>query len=358
MEKSQGRGWQTSRRNVLRLLAGVGLVPVLPRFARGRRGRVGRGGGDMGERRHGGDHDPASYPDPFTDPIDVCAFIASTTAGPCTTEDELLREDVSEGWTGLPVRLALRFVDTSCNPLSGVVVKIWHTNLEGSYSGETPNNGMCLKDQSYASSDFFRGSQTTDADGRVFFNTCFPGWYRGRAVHIHFQVKDGSQTYRISQLFFPEDVTEDIFATHSEYVGYGQPDTGFSNDNIVAAIPTAQRDRHILTVARMTDGVMLASKTVTVVDEVPATTPTPDPTATPTANATETPTGPTTASCVGDCNDDGSVGIDELVRGVNIALGDSAATSCAALDADGSGSVTIEELLRAVNAALSGCGTG
>lgn len=335
-------------------------MPMLPRFA-----RVGVVGAAAAETWASGGTaaiiDPTSYPDPFADPVDVCALVATTTAGPCTTEDELLREDVSEGWTGLPVRLALRVVDTSCNPLSGVVVKIWHTNLEGSYSGETPNNGMCLKDQSYASSDFFRGIQRTDGDGRVFFNTCFPGWYRGRAVHIHFQVKDGSQTYRTSQLFFPEDVTEDVFANHGEYLGYGQPDTVFSNDNIVSAIPTAQRDRHILTVARMTDGVMLASKTVTVVDEAPATTTTPDPTATPTAvqtaKATETPTVPTT-SCVGDCNDDGSVGVDELVRGVNIALGDSEATSCAALDADSDGSVTIEELLRAVNAALSGCTTG
>ena len=119
MEKSPEPGWQTNRRNVLRLLAGVGLVPVLPRFAR----LAVVGSVAAAETWASGGTaaiiDPTSYPDPFADPVDVCAFVATTTAGPCTTEDELLREDVSEGWTGLPVRLALRVVDTSCNPLSG-----------------------------------------------------------------------------------------------------------------------------------------------------------------------------------------------------------------------------------------------
>jgi len=349
---------QPTRRQVLRLGAGIGLLPVLPRLAAA--ATVGAAAGTEPDWATGGTvsmTDKATYPNPFTGVVDTCALVMATTQGPCTTEDDLLREDVSEGWTGLPVRLALRVVDTACQPLPGATVKIWHTNIEGSYSGETPSNNMCLQQQAYATADFFRGVQTTDADGIVYFDTCFPGWYRGRAIHIHFQVKDASRSYRISQVFFPEDVTEDVFATHSEYLGYGQPDTVFSNDNILAAIPAAQRDRHILTVARMTDGAMLASKTVTVVDQVTAT-PTPTPTATPTVPATANPTTPTGVPCAGDCDDGGSVSVDELVRGVNVALGDSEVATCAALDADSDGSVTIDELLRAVNAALNGCGNG
>lgn len=344
-----------TRRQVLRLFATIGALPVLPRFARA---GVGTTAGTATSWATGGTAsmtDKATYPDPFTGVVDSCALVAITTQGPCTTEDDLLREDVSEGWTGLPVRLALRVVDTSCNPLSGATVKIWHTNLEGSYSGQTPNNGMCLKDQSYASQNFHRGIQTTDADGTVFFDTCFPGWYRGRAIHIHFQVKDDTRSYRVSQLFFPEDVTQDIFATHPEYSPYGQPDTVFATDGIIAAIPTAERDRHILTVARMTDGAMLASKTVTVVDQVPVGTAS----VTPTASATALPSGSATVSpthCIGDCDGGGSVSIDELIRGVNMSLADSQASSCAAFDVDGSGAVTIEELIQAVNAALNGCG--
>jgi len=208
--------------------------------------------------------DQASYPDPFTVAPTACALVATTTLGPCTTATELVRRDVSEGWTGLPVRLALKVVDASCAPLAGVTVKIWHTNIGGSYSGQTPNNGMCLEQTSYATMDFFRGAQVTDADGVVAFDTCFPGWYAGRAIHIHFQILTGGTSTRVSQLFFPEDVTTAIFAAHPEYAGAGQPDTSLASDNIIAAIPSASRARHIVDVARMTDGAMLASKVVTV----------------------------------------------------------------------------------------------
>jgi protocatechuate 3,4-dioxygenase beta subunit len=202
--------------------------------------------------------DKATYPDPFT-AATSCMIVAGTTDGPCTAATDLARVDVSEGWTGLPVRLAMRFVTAACAPIAGAVVKIWHTSLEGSYSGVTPNPGMCLKQQSYSTADFFRGVQTTNASGIVHFDTCFPGWYAGRAIHIHFQVAS-----KISQLFFPENLTTDIFANHSEYKTYGQPDTMFSTDSVMAGIPQPSRPSNIVEWARMTDGAMLASKTITV----------------------------------------------------------------------------------------------
>ena len=208
--------------------------------------------------------DKASYPDPFSAAASACLLVGSTTEGPCTTATDLAREDVSEGWAGLPVRLALRVVDSSCAPLAGVTVKIWHTNLEGSYSGVTPNPGLCLSQTSYAADDFMRGVQTTDANGVVFFDTCFPGWYRGRAIHIHFQIKNGNSSTKVSQLFFPESITSGIFASHPEYASFGQPDTTFANDNIIGGLSSAEQARSIFDVARMTDGAMLASKTVTV----------------------------------------------------------------------------------------------
>jgi len=208
--------------------------------------------------------DKASYPDPFTAAATSCLLVGSTTEGPCTTATDLAREDISEGWAGLPVRLALRVLDASCAPLVGATIKIWHTNLEGSYSGQTPNPTMCLAQQAYASDDFMRGVQTTGAGGIVYFDTCFPGWYRGRAVHVHFQIKVGNASTKVSQLFFPESITSAIFASHPEYASYGQPDTTFATDNIMAGLSTAEQARAILDVARMTDGAMLASKTVTV----------------------------------------------------------------------------------------------
>src|SRR5262245_60660506 len=60
-------------------------------------------------------------------------------------------------------------------------------------------------------------------------------------------------------------------------------------------------------------------------------------------------------ACTGDCHDDGAVTIDELLDGVNIALGNRPASSCPAADPNGSGSVAINELIAAVDAALNGC---
>ena len=208
--------------------------------------------------------DKASYPDPFTTPAATCLLATTTTAGPCTTATRLAREDVSEGKTGLPVRLALRVVDAACNPLVGATVIIWHTNALGSYSGQTPNNAFCLKDQAYSAENFFRGVQVTNSAGIVYFDTCYPGWYPGRAIHIHFQVETATTTTKVSQLFFPEALTAEIFASHVDYKAYGQPDTTNTTDNVVAAIPQPQRARLIFEYARTTDGAMLASKTVTV----------------------------------------------------------------------------------------------
>lgn len=142
---------------------------------------------------------------------------------------------------------------------------MWHTNAEGSYSGQTPRNDFCLLDQGYRGSDFFRGVRTTAADGTVYFDTCFPGWYPGRAIHIHFQVRDGANEYRVSQLFFPAELIESIFADHPDYSAYGQPDTRLADDNIAARIDPAGQAALTLAVSRMADGAMLASKVVTVV---------------------------------------------------------------------------------------------
>ena len=169
-----------SRRETVRLLAGASLLPFVPLLGcgggvsasatpdSGASGVKGSESGSAGEWAKGGTVamvGKASCPDPFTGALSACALVASTTEGPCTTSSDLDREDISEGLSGLPLRLALKVVDASCEPLEGAVVKIWHTNAEGSYSGQTPNNGMCLKQSSYSAQDFFRGVQTTDSAG-------------------------------------------------------------------------------------------------------------------------------------------------------------------------------------------------
>ena len=206
----------------------------------------------------------AAYPDPFVDPVSVCALVATTTAGPCTTATDRVRVDISEGWRGLPVRLVLRFVDADCAPAAGVTVRVWHTNVEGSYSGQTPNNAMCLQDAAYAASDFFRGVQTTDARGVVGFDTCFPGAYPGRAVHVHFQVVREGRSSHVSQLFVPDALTREVFASHPDYAPFGQPDTMLATDSISRAVAPDALALLTLDVARMPDGALLATKTLSV----------------------------------------------------------------------------------------------
>ena len=84
---------------------------------------------------------------------------------------------------------------------------------------------------------------------------------------------------------------------------------------------------------------------VEIVDEI-ASTPTPSPSPT-----------PTMPPCTGDCDGSGLVGVDELIRGVNIALGTTLISQCPAFDCSGNGLVTVNCLVRAVNAALNGCGS-
>ena len=64
---------------------------------------------------------------------------------------------------------------------------------------------------------------------------------------------------------------------------------------------------------------------------------------------------PDCVGCLGDCSGDGIVTVNELVRGVNIALGTSPLTDCPSLDRDANDQVTVDELVEAVNNALTGC---
>jgi protocatechuate 3,4-dioxygenase beta subunit len=202
----------------------------------------------------------ASYPDPFAGASGACPLFVSSTLGPCTEAADRARVDISEGMPGLPVRLALRIVDASCNPVANAKVKIWHTQVSGSYSGDTPAPQQCVFTAADAAKHCFRGVQTTDANGVVYFDSCFPGWYPGRCIHFHFTVSKGASSFT-SQLGFDDTLAADIFATHVDYKDRGQPDTSNTEDGIAVGQGLAA---FTMTTARMSDGAMLASKQVAV----------------------------------------------------------------------------------------------
>ena len=83
--------------------------------------------------------------------------------------------------------------------------------------------------------DFLRGFQRTDANGRASFTTVYPGWYQGRAVHIHFKIRtdpDGSAGFEFtSQLFFDDEFSKGVFAT-GVYAQKGAQDQLNSSDQI------------------------------------------------------------------------------------------------------------------------------
>ena len=203
--------------------------------------------------------DAASYPDPFTAGAG-CALFEESTRGPCYASSPE-RRDVSEGVTGLPVRLALQLLDAECAPLAGARLEIWHTRNSGLYS-EGPIDFCTLGDRNAAAATYFRGAQVADAEGKLAFDTCFPGWYPGRAIHIHFQVvlAGGTAATRVSQLFFDADLIGELFAEHPDYAAFGQPDTPNAADAIFRGVGAAS----VLETQRMSDGAMLAWKSIQV----------------------------------------------------------------------------------------------
>jgi len=89
---------------------------------------------------------------------------------------------------------------------------------------------------------FLRGVQTTDTNGEVTFATIYPGWYQGRATHIHFRVYLALDLQATSQLAFPDDVTTAVYNT-SLYAARGQNSTtaardGIFSDGVTYQLPT------------------------------------------------------------------------------------------------------------------------
>jgi protocatechuate 3,4-dioxygenase beta subunit len=129
-----------------------------------------------------------------------CVLAPEMTEGPYYIDGEKLRRDITEGKPGTRLDLALKVVDAStCRPISGAVVDIWHCDAGGVYSGFGAGS---------SNRSFLRGLQKTDAHGVAHFRTIYPGWYPGRTVHIHVKVHVGGNVVHTGQLFFSDKVTD------------------------------------------------------------------------------------------------------------------------------------------------------
>jgi len=157
----------------------------------------------------------------------ACVARPEQTEGPYFVDEKLHRSDIRVEPTdksikpGAPLRLEFhvsRVTGGSCAPLAGAVVDVWHCDALGVYSD--------VRDRSFDTrgKKFLRGYQTTDAKGMAQFLTIYPGWYEGRAVHVHFKIRSDAASRRgyqfTSQLYFDESITDQVLK-QAPYNGKG-----------------------------------------------------------------------------------------------------------------------------------------
>ncbi|HLA45151.1 MAG TPA: intradiol ring-cleavage dioxygenase [Aggregatilineales bacterium] len=170
--------------------------------------------------------------------VPACVVRPALTEGPYFVDEMLNRSDIriepSDGSIkeGTVLRLMFQVSDISadaCMPLEGAQVDIWHCDALGVYSGVT-DPGFDTSEQYW-----LRGYQVTDKDGVAEFITIYPGWYSGRAVHIHFKIRTDPAAeagYEFtSQLFFPEE-TNDLIHAQQPYASKGYRNVLNKNDGI------------------------------------------------------------------------------------------------------------------------------
>ena len=176
-------------------------------------------------------------------PYPQCTLTPEQTEGPFYFDTKFIRKDITEGRPGTPLHLKLKVVDAaSCEPIRDAIVDIWSCDAMGEYSGyESANTsfgpppgqggpppppggrpgGGGSRQTPVNDKTFLRGAQVTNTDGEVEFTTIYPGWYPGRATHIHIKVYLENDDLLTSQMYFPEDINDRIYeqGVYAEHKG-------------------------------------------------------------------------------------------------------------------------------------------
>jgi len=160
-----------------------------------------------------------------------CVVRPEVTEGPYFVDEQMNRFDLrvdprdNSVKTGLPFLLVYNVSDVTggqCALLEGAQVDVWHCDADGVYSGVNDPGFDTDGEQ------WLRGYQITDENGIAQFLTIIPGWYSGRAVHIHFKIRteteDGESYEFTSQFFFDPELIEELYS-EEPYTDRGLPNT-------------------------------------------------------------------------------------------------------------------------------------
>ncbi|HEU4935724.1 MAG TPA: hypothetical protein VFT39_04655 [Vicinamibacterales bacterium] len=155
----------------------------------------------------------------------ACAVTPSETAGPYPSLVDLYRSDIREGKTGTVLTLTVKVVNVNagCAAVAGADVEVWHCDSAGNYS----------EYGTQTTQNYLRGIQTTNSSGEVTFTTIYPGWYQGRATHIHLEVKANGVSRKITQIAFPESTNTTVYRT-GVYASRGSNPNSNLSDGIFA----------------------------------------------------------------------------------------------------------------------------
>ena len=181
----------------------------------------------------------------------VCTLTPEQIEGPFFLDQAPMREAISEGKPGVPLRLIFRVLDSaSCAPIPKAAVDVWQCDALGIYSGY---EGVAIAPRHVEPVDdktFLRGTQLTDAAGGVRFRTIYPGWYSGRTPHVHLKLRVGAKA-ATTQLYFPDEVTNAVYA-RAPYDRHPNRDTTNATDRFLGRI--ADKSLVMWTMARDGDG--------------------------------------------------------------------------------------------------------
>jgi protocatechuate 3,4-dioxygenase beta subunit len=164
-----------------------------------------------------------------------CVVVPALTEGPYYVDEKLERSDIRvDTSTGKAVDGSVLTLDwvvskvdgNACVPLEGVLVDVWHCDAAGDYSDVGSQQGH----------DYLRGYQHTDANGLATITTIYPGWYQGRAVHVHFKIRTDPAAASggfefTSQLFFDDALSDQVYSGGA-YSSKGKHDVQNAADSI------------------------------------------------------------------------------------------------------------------------------